>query len=368
MANRMSKPRARLLWGVFGVLSPAGSLFYSLHRSPEWIAISLFYLAFLSLAFATHQSIINHGGTDRFANSICGAIVVIVETGTILIFILEYGQIRLPQFSLQSAPAGFIVPSEKIPLSHISGRRTRILNIYNPNPFPLSAVFKMQFPEAILSVSPCAYLQASSGMERGFNVEVNGAPETNLVLEPLGTNEPTGIWLFTITGLPGKSSIEINILSAAGTEAGLFGQAITKFEGIISKGEADGKYVWGVFGNFWNTQNPEFIARRLFAAIQYNATNRAVAIQGVFTNISSTDLMPLSQGVGVSVPGLFEFTGYVILVVNLKPEGFDTYQSLGEFTFYKKMMKSYSLRMNNILAPPTLDIWMTNGSDLHIGK
>jgi hypothetical protein len=122
---------------------------------------------------------------------------------TVLELYFEYRPLKPPQFAVLSAPIGVVDPSSgAIALVKIPSRRMRVLRVENPNSTPICAQFNMQFPEAILSVTPAEFVDSFPCWEGLPKVDANGSPETNLILEPFATNELTGLRSFNLKKIP----------------------------------------------------------------------------------------------------------------------------------------------------------------------
>ena len=114
-------------------------------------------------------------------------------------------------------------------LSEISNRRLHLLEIRNPNSRAISDLqIATQFPEAILAISarekPSIYKVDSAENWDRQQMTVTGDAIKNLTVEPLPSDERTGLWTILIDTIAPQGSATVQLLTTMGEEGKLYSQ------------------------------------------------------------------------------------------------------------------------------------------------
>jgi hypothetical protein len=217
------------------------------------------------------------------------------------------------RLSLRSGPAEAPTYGEQaVPAQILQNRRYHILELSNPNRFPLNALdLYTQFPESILSItSPpsASYNVVAAPQWDSVPVQLGGTISNAPPFEPYATAEATGLWHVTINTIPPQTTIPILIVTALGAEGGLYAQAVIDFEG--QKTEQD--ILWFVRGDYMVRSGDDSAVDHIFATVAFDRGTRAAKVLGLLTeSMVPTNTVRLRHGRGFRLPGVLRTSGYV---------------------------------------------------------
>jgi hypothetical protein len=266
-------------------------------------------------------------------------------------------ELKAPQIHIVSSPIGMPAAGESpLSLASIQSRRLRKLAITNPNDFPISVQFHVQFPEAIVSMKSEHALEANPHwLPMTRDVKTSGAPASDSIfIEPFATNELTGLWKLTMDSLPKNSSTTIDIVTVTGHDAGLFGSWTSHFGG------PGNEHLWYVSGNFRSIGEPNTNALNIFIPMKYDRQDRSITAFPTEGQPAFTNYVHLMQASGFRIPGIVTIGGYLEVVVSGNP------MWIADF-----MSESSNAVVNIGISQdlmPAIEITMTNGTVIHIGR
>ncbi|MFB3910448.1 MAG: hypothetical protein ACE15D_18820 [Candidatus Eisenbacteria bacterium] len=167
----------------------------------------------------------------------------------------------------------------------------------------------VQLPEAIRSIK-LAQPSANSSLlaAEAWDTQplhVTGDILPTFVLEPFAEDELTGLWRVTVNGVPASSAAVIEVITAAGTESGLYSTAAPDLERHVTSGEV----MWFIELRYQVSRDAECVTRDLLLPLEFDREDRSLAI-GRYPTSSSRVL--LRHGRGVRLPGVFRTKGYLM--------------------------------------------------------
>ena len=186
------------------------------------------------------------------------------------------------EFSIVSTAVDLPRKSDPVlSLGEISNRRLHLLKIRNPNSRAISDLqILTQFPEAILAISaggkPVNYKVDSAENWDRQQMTVTGVAIKNLTVEPLPSDERTGLWTILIDTIAPQSSATVQLLTTMGEEGKLYSQGTRKAQERKNTDEI----IWLLDARYQFKSDSTVLPLRFIVSLEFDEQNREVAPVG----------------------------------------------------------------------------------------
>lgn len=218
------------------------------------------------------------------------------------------------EFSIVSTAVDLPQKSDPmLSLSEISNRRLHLLEIRNPNSTAISDLqIATQFPEAILAISagekPANYKVDSAENWDRQQMTVTGDAIKNLTVEPLPSDERTGLWTILIDTIAPQGSATVQLLTTMGEEGKLYSQGTRKAQELKNADEI----IWLLDARYQLKSDSTVLPLRFIISLEFDERNRAVKAVGPIRIPTEVGRVQIKQGLGVRIPGILTTRGYLV--------------------------------------------------------
>lgn len=218
------------------------------------------------------------------------------------------------EFSIVSTAVDLPQKSEPAhALSEINNRRLHLLEIRNPNSRAISDLqITTQFPEAILAISagekPANYKVDSAENWDKQQMTVTGDAIKKLTVEPLPSDERTGLWTILIDTIAPQSSATVQLLTTLGEEGKLYSQGARKAQ---ERKNAD-EIIWLLDARYQLKSDSTVLPLRFIISLEFDEQSRTVKAVGPIRVPTEVGWVQIQQGRGVRIPGILTTRGYLV--------------------------------------------------------
>ena len=201
-----------------------------------------------------------------------------------------------------------------ISLNEISNRRLHLLEIRNPNSRAISNLsISTQFPEAILSVSagekPASYKVDSAENWDKQGMTITGDTSQNMTVEPLASDEKTGLWTILIDRVDPRSTAKIQLITTSGGEGQFYNQGVKKARERNKTNET----IWILDTRYQFISDSVVLNERRIVPLEFDEQSRIVRVSGPTRPPDEVVQVQIQQGRGVRVPGVLTSKGYIVI-------------------------------------------------------
>ena len=198
-------------------------------------------------------------------------------------------------------------------LNEINNRRLHLLEIRNPNPGAVSDLqIATQFPEAILAISagekPSNYKVDSAENWDKQQITVAGDAIKNLTVEPLPSDERTGLWTILIDTIAPQSSATVQLLTTLGEEGKLYSQGTRAAQ---DRKNAD-EIIWLLDARYQLKSDSTVLPLQFIVSLEFDEQNRAVKAVGPVRIPTEVGRVQIKQGRGVRIPEILTTRRYLV--------------------------------------------------------